>query len=206
MCIHCGAESSGEHFCPGCGRILPIEPGGNYFEFLGVPKRLHLDDSELEKRFYSLSRQFHPDYFMSASDQERSASMERSSALNDAYRTLSNPITRAHYLLGLEGLKEAEKKAPPELLEEVFELNMEIEQIKAARELGDEDDLLQARESLQRATAGLNARLDEIDQKLRRAFDQWDTGHDRSMLEEINQMLSYRKYISNLVREIQEEI
>ena len=65
--------------------------------------KLNLDAAELERRFRTLSRQFHPDYFYKASPAERRASLERSSYLNDAYRTLRNLIARTEYLLGLEG-------------------------------------------------------------------------------------------------------
>ena len=135
-CPHCGARSPAAHFCQGCEKIQPLAPGTDYFSFFGLPRRLGIDESELEKTFYSLSRQFHPDYFMGASPEERQASVERSSMLNDAYRTLRDPVKRAGYLLQLQGYKEAEKKAPPDLLEEVFELNMQVEQLKAAKKHG----------------------------------------------------------------------
>ena len=91
------------HFCPQCTQILTLGRQGDYFAFLGVPRKLNLDAADLERRFRSLSRQFHPDFFYNASPAERRASLERSSYLNDAYRTLRNPIARAEYLLGLEG-------------------------------------------------------------------------------------------------------
>ena len=131
VCSHCGAGAR-DHFCAACGHIQPVGRDTDYFAFLGLPRKLNLNEVELEKSFYELSRQFHPDFFMNASPAERQASMERSSLLNDAYRTLRDPISRTLYLLSLEGYKEAEKKAPPDLLEEVFELNMQVEEMKAA--------------------------------------------------------------------------
>src|SRR5919112_3059714 len=104
-CRTCGAGAPvDEHFCPNCSRILALGKHGDYFSFLGLPRRLNLDPQELERNFRELSRQFHPDYFYNASPSERLASLERSSYLNDAYRALRNPASRLEYLLKVEGL------------------------------------------------------------------------------------------------------
>ncbi|HXU07863.1 MAG TPA: Fe-S protein assembly co-chaperone HscB [Blastocatellia bacterium] len=211
-CTHCGASYSSEHFCPECKRIQPVEPGGDFFAFIGLPCKLGLDEAELEKSFYALSRQFHPDYFMSASEAERQASMERSSMLNDAYRTLRDRVARAEYLLSLEGYKEAEKKAPADLLEEVFELNLQIEELKAAKKMADEDEITEAVASLEDALTGLRARLAEIDERLFTHFEQWDSvlenssasGEKKIVLDGMSELLSHRSYIRNLVRDITE--
>ena len=212
-CPYCGAQTAGAHFCPGCEKVLPIAAGTDYFSFFNLPRRLRLDEAELEKTFYALSRKLHPDYFMGASPEERQASVERSSMLNDAYRTLRNAVARAGYLLRLEGYKEAEKKAPPELLEEVFELNLHIEELKAAKKMGDEQELAQARQALTEALDGLNEKLGEIDRRLFALFDEWDVAFERGAAEDkraalgrMSELLSHRSYIRNLVRDIKEEI
>src|SRR6266852_3062646 len=102
----------------------------DFFSFLGLPRKLNLDMADFEQRYRALSRQFHPDYFYNATPAERRASLENSSYLNDAYRTLRQPIARVEYLLQLEGLaargpEEASKQVPAALLEEVFALNEE---------------------------------------------------------------------------------
>ncbi len=86
------------HFCPQCTKILTLGRHGDYVAFLGVPRKLNLDLADLEQRFRALSRQFHPDYFYNAPPAERRASLERSSYLNDAYRTLKHPVSRVEYL------------------------------------------------------------------------------------------------------------
>src|SRR4029079_10201324 len=129
LCRTCGGGAPVDvHFCPQCTKILTLGRQGDYFSFLGVPRKLNLDVADLEQRFRALSRQFHPDYFYNATLAERRASLERSSYLNDAYRTLRQPISRIEYLLQLEGMaargpEEAAKQIPPALLEEVFALN-----------------------------------------------------------------------------------
>jgi molecular chaperone HscB len=215
ICAYCGAAVSSEHFCSECGKIQPIPAEGvDYFSFFDLARRLRLDEAELEKSFYALSRQFHPDYFMGAVAEEQRASVERSSMLNDAYRTLRNPVARAKYLLTLEGYKEAEKKAPPDLLEEVFELNMQIEELRAAKKTGDEDEAAEARSSIEEALTDLHKKLQGIDEQLFRLFDDWDSSLDREappderkpLLNRMSDLLSHRSYIRNLVRDIKEEL
>ena len=124
-CWSCRARTHGEHFCPACGKIQPLPRGTDYFAFFGLPRKLRVDAAELEKRFHQLSWRLHPDNFVRAAEYERELSLDRSSQLNDAYRALRDPISRVEYLLAREGArKEGEHKqqAPPELLEEVFEL------------------------------------------------------------------------------------
>src|ERR671911_3111089 len=125
-CRTCGAGAPvDEHFCPQCSRILALGRHGDYFMFFGLPRRLTLDLQDLERRFRDLSRKFHPDFFYNAPPAERLASLERSSYLNDAYRTLRNPAARIEHLLAIEGLPpvkhegEGNAKVPPALLEEV---------------------------------------------------------------------------------------
>jgi hypothetical protein len=67
VCRDCGGGAPVDaHFCPQCTKILSIGRHGDYFGFLGLPRRLNLDPAELEQRFRTLSRQFHPDYFYNA--------------------------------------------------------------------------------------------------------------------------------------------
>src|SRR6195952_107739 len=129
----------------------------DFFTFFTLPRKLALDVPALEKQFYALSRKLHPDRFAARPAAEQEAALAQSSLLNDAYRTLKDPILRTQYLLSLEGveLEEQSKAAteaarasgtekkqvvPPELLEEVFELNMQLQEMKAARQMGDEAD------------------------------------------------------------------
>ena len=132
--------------------------------------------------------------------------------LNDAYRTLRDRVARAQYLLSLEGYKEAEKKAPPGLLEEVFELNMQIEELKAAKKMVDQDEIAEPIASLEDALTGLGAKLIEIDERLFAQFEQWDSvlennsasGEKKIVLDRMSELLSHRSYIRNLVRDITE--
>src|SRR5215471_15341784 len=169
-CRHCGAGAPLDaHFCPQCTKILPLQRQADYFGFLGLPRKLNIDAADLEQRFRTLSRQFHPDYFYNASPAERRASVEQSSYLNDAYRTLRQPIPRIEYLLKLEGMapsgpSEAAKQVPPALLEEVFALNEELDEIRDLRNGGTSPE--EWRPRLERARQPIEAKRVEHEQQL----------------------------------------
>jgi len=151
----------------------------DYFEFLDLPRNLAIDAGDLEKRFYALSRQLHPDLHSRKSPAERQQAEESTAVLNDAYRTLRDPIVRAEYLLKIEGFdigEQTTKDVPPELLEEVFELNMALE----------EADVPQL-ESARRKFEGMRG---EIDTELQQTFGRWDTTNNREALSAIRDNMS----------------
>jgi molecular chaperone HscB len=88
----------------------------NYYQLFGIPRSLNISLDQLQKRFYELSRQLHPDRFMQKPEAERQQALDKSSELNDAYRTLKDPIKRAQYLLREEGFdigEQRSKDVPP---------------------------------------------------------------------------------------------
>jgi len=173
----------------------------DYYELLGLPRSLHLSLDDLQRRYYDLSRQLHPDRFMRKPEAERQRALEMSSALNDAYRTLKEPIKRAHYLLNLEGFDMGEQRSkdvPPELLEEVFELNMALEEMRA----GDDS----ARSQLTDAEGNFARLLADVDRELDSLFGQYDQSPSRDTLAHIRGALNRHKYIQNLVDEVHREL
>jgi molecular chaperone HscB len=214
-CRNCGAGAPlDRHFCPQCSRILALGRHGDYFSFLGLPRRLGLDAAMLERKFRELSRQFHPDYFYNAPPAERLASLERSSYLNDAYRTLRNPASRVEHLLAIEGLPPAKSdegsvKVPPSLLEEVFALNEELDEIRELRESGGDAGRLRAR--LEAAKRPIEAKRDEHERDLQRLSAEWDSKEAassterRRTLDALRERLLERNYINNLLASIERE-
>jgi len=169
-----------------------------YYELFGLPRSLNLSLEDLQDRFYKLSRELHPDRFMRQPEADRQRALDMSSALNDGYRTLKDPVKRAQYLLSLEGFEIGEQRSkdvPPELLEEVFELNMALEEMRA----GDAS----ARPQLEQAEKNFTAMLGETDRQLQALFEQYDDSHSRDLLGEIRNVLNRRKYIQNLVSEVE---
>jgi molecular chaperone HscB len=172
-----------------------------YYELLGIPRSLNISLDRLQERYYELSRELHPDRFMRKPEAERQRALDLSSALNDAYRTLKDPIRRAEYLLSLEGFdigQQRSKDVPPELLEEVFELNMALEEIRG----GDQS----ARPQLESAEANFAGMLRQTDEQLEALFREYDAGPAREVLVNIRGVLNRRKYIQNLVGEVRKEL
>ena len=196
--------------------------------FFGFPRKLHLDTALLEKEFYALSRRLHPDMSAQADSQERSWSLEQSSLLNDAYRTLKDPIKRTEYLLRLEGVeleeqsKQATEKArasgevkkqvvPPDLLEEVFELNLQLEELKMQKNMGEDDPALL--EEIGKAKVHLEEKFSALLGELQTDWTQWDravdSGTDAERLKIRDHMvdvLNRRNYVRNLVRDVNEAL
>jgi molecular chaperone HscB len=215
------------HFCTACGKVQPPVPV-DYFQFFGLPRKLTLDTAALEKEFYALSRRLHPDMSAQADSRERAWSLEQSSLLNDAYRTLKDPIKRTEYLLKLEGveLEEQSKQAteqaratgemkkqvvPPDLLEEMFELNMQLEELRMQKKMGEGDPALL--EEIGKAKLALEAKHDALLAELKTDWSRWDqaidSGTDADRLKIRDHMvdvLNRRNYVRNLVRDVENSL
>ena len=193
---------------------------------------LNLDPVQLEREFYSLSRHLHPDINAISTPQEQEWSLQQSSSLNDAYRTLKDPIARTEYLLRLQGVRmeeqstaatedarrtgKAKKQAvPPDLLEEVFELNMQLEEARMNKKMGEPDRSLET--ELRDAKKNLQAKYEGMMEELHGAWNDWDALVDRAeqggnVLEEdrvtvrdkMLDILNRRGYVRNLLRDIAE--
>lgn len=206
-CWSCG-DMRAEHFCGECGHVQPANPT-DFFSFFGLPRKLQLDEAQLEREFYTLSRKLHPDVYSRACAREQEWSLEKTSQLNDAYRTLKDPISRTEYLLMLEGttIEDQSKRAteaaraaggekkqfvPPELLEEAFELNMLLEEAK----LGGLDE--DVRSQLEEHRAELATRMNLLHDELHAAWRQWDEG-DAAAKARMVTVLHRRSYLRNLL-------
>jgi molecular chaperone HscB len=214
-CWSCKAPVAGAHFCASCGKIQPLPPGTDYFEFFGRSQKLTIDPALLEEQFHKLSWKLHPDNFVRESEEERNLSLDRSSQLNDAYRTLRDPIARIEYLLLRLGLRKegtTKQQAPPELLEEVFELNESLDELREARSEGGDIEALRAR--LDQAQNNFKEKLGEVDAELAGVAREWDAALDadandatrRALLGRMNEILNRRSYIRNLVASVQKEL
>jgi len=217
-CKSCGGGAPVDvHFCPQCSQILTLSRHGDYFAFMGVPRLLNLEAGDLEQRFRTLSRQFHPDYFYNATPAERRASLERSSYLNDAYRTLRDPMARVEYLLGLEGFSPraadpGSNQVPTTLLEEVFALNEELDEIRELRSGGGPSEVWKAR--FERARAPIEAKRAAHEAELHEMSASWDAlvagepnpTRRREILEALRERVLERSYINNLFEGIEREL
>src|SRR5713101_2225529 len=213
VCWNCHERTLGTHFCSSCGKLLQLPRAVDYFALFEMPRKLWIEMSGLEQKFLQLSWMLHPDNFVNASEQERDLSLKRSSELNDAYRTLRDPVGRVEYLLGIEGTrKEGEHKqqAPPELLEEVFELNESLDELRAAKASG--GDLAALKSRLESAEKHFQEKLGEVDSRLQEAAREWDAALSgdaatrKKIMARLNELLNRRSYIRNLVANVQKEL
>jgi molecular chaperone HscB len=225
-CWSCSTQIE-THFCDSCGKVQPPGPV-DYFRFFGLPRKLNVGTKELERDFYQLSRKLHPDRYGQASEQERQWSLEKTARLNDAYRTLRDPIERTKYLLELEGMKleeqssaatqtaratgeEKKQVVPPELLEEVFELNMQLEEVRMSKKHGAGN--VQLALELKEHKEKFDAMLAESERELRKLWELWDSALDRNdsaqkdaAKQKMVDLLNRRSYVRNLVRDVNEAL
>lgn len=213
VCWNCRERTIGPHFCSSCGKLLQSPPGMDYFGLFEMPRQLRVDMSRLEQKFLQMSWKLHPDNFVNASEQERELSLKRSSELNDAYRALREPVARVAYLLAIEGeRKEGEKKqqAPPELLEEVFELNESLDELREAKASG--EDLAELKARLEATEKSFQEKLGEVDGELQAAAQEWDAALEgdratrKKIMARLNELLNRRSYIRNLVANVAKEL
>ena len=221
------------HFCQACGKVQPPMPV-DYFTFFGLPRKLNVDVAALERDFYELSRKLHPDLNARAASKEQEWVLEQSSLLNDAYRTLKDPIKRTQYLLLLEGveLEEQSKTAtdqaratgetkkqivPPDLLEEVFELNMQLEELRMQKKMGEDDPALI--EEIGKQKLELEGKQESLFRELQGYWNVWDgmiqreqngqpvsEEERRQERDKMVDVLNRRNYIRNLVRDVSEAL
>ena len=188
----------------------------DYFSFLGLSRKLNIDIADLDERYRAMSRRSHPDYFYNAPPAERRASLERSSYLNDAYRTLRNRASRIEYLLKLEGVTSSSDGAtrgiPPALLEEVFALNEELDDIRGERSRGAPEIAWKGR--LQCARAPIARKRAEHEADLEALSAKWDALVDtaageaerRRVLDGLQERFLERNYINNLLSGLEREL
>ena len=195
----------------------------NYFTLFSLPPHLHIDLKALETAFYAQSRQLHPDRFASKPQAEQDAALAASSQLNDAYRTLRDPIARTEYLLSLEGVQmeeqsraatdaakasgtEKKQVAPPDLLEEAFELNMALEEMRMDPDPNTRKDLEAAREKFTTMLAESQQQLEALWTNWDSAVDADDAAAKNSAKDAMVALLNRRSYIRNLVRDVNEAL
>jgi molecular chaperone HscB len=197
-----------------------LETVADYFGVFGLPPKLNLDVPALEKQFYRISRKLHPDMYARASQQEQDWSLAQASLLNDAYRTLKNPLERTKYLLRLQGVEFEDprgadnknpSKVPADLLEEVFELNMQLEELRQNQKMGEDDP--QLRGDLEAAKSRFTEQLSALDEQVRSQWSAWDAAWEQNneaaktaAKEAMTALLQRRSYLQNLLRDVDETL
>ena len=178
----------------------------NYFEVFGLERRLVIDEELLQRRFYELSRRHHPDFHQAAAPADQARALAASALVNAAYRTLRDPIARVDYLVRLEEGREtregatAKPKAPPALLQEMFEIQEALQDAKAGG-LGAAD-----RKALAAERERLLVRYRDEEARLTGPLsDAWDAGgpaeHSR-LLAELKDGLATLAYLRTVIDDL----
>jgi molecular chaperone HscB len=216
MCWHCQSEVTGEYLCGQCVKVQPLSKDLDYFSCFKLPRLLAIDVQQLERTYYELSRTFHPDFYSTKDESEKTISLGNSAFLNTAYRTLKDPVQRVEYLIRLEAgaVKDIRSNPPADLFEEILELQEDMETFRSLQSdhnLSERDAL---REKLQRERARLEARQVGMEKTLQDTFKEWDQlqtanpnearQEKNTVLRSMQEILSNRTYVCNMVNELLE--
>jgi len=200
-CWSCGAaRAPTEALCASCGKVQPPPPPQGVldkFAVLGLPRGYEIDERALDETFRALSRKLHPDRFARATPRERRFSLEQTTILNDAYRTLRDPVRRAEHLLALRGLKVAGEERgagaamPQEFLEQALE---------------DREKLLEAKmeggpEAVGRLAEGVRAKRQEAMDEIARALREPNASDEQ--LRHTAELLARLRYYARYLDEVE---
>lgn len=204
VCWRCTASRAAALVCGGCGAPQPVAPNADFFTVLGLPRRLTVDVAELEARWYEASRAVHPDRHQTGGARERDLSLEASSALNRAYRTLRDPVARGRYWLELYGrpLGERNAQVPPSLAAEVFETQEKLDDLRHAPRDG----------ALRREVAAIRGdladRIGSLVAELRDRYAAWDAADPSGadVADELRRRLAEIAYLRTLAEDVDEAL
>ncbi len=220
MCWHCQSEVTGEYLCGQCVKVQPLSKELDYFACFQLPRHLNVDEQQLERTFYELSRTFHPDFYSTKDDTEQTISLGNSAFLNSAYRTLKDPIQRVEYLIRLEAgaVKDIRSNPPGDLFEEILELQEDVETYRDMIQQGPSSESEKLREKLDRARIHLEERQSTMESNLRKKFNDWDRLQSKGeasdqhreekakVLREMQEILSNRTYVRSIITDLVETI
>ena len=172
----------------------------DHFQVLGVPRRLVVDQDALSRRYYELSRRYHPDRHQSAPVADRIAAISRTANVNKAYQVLKDPVERGKWWLEFNGeeLGRENNRVPGDLMMLVLEIQELLEHV---RERGT-DELI---DHVQQHKADVEKEREKRLSTLGENFAAWDRnelGPDEDLLGELKRLLSELSYIRTLLRDI----
>jgi len=188
--------------------LVPL--AGDHFEVFALPRRLQLDEAELKTVFYALSRRFHPDYFGTASDDVKRLALEKTAQVNAAFRALRDPQPRAEYLISVVApeIQPGTNNVPPDMLEEMFDIQEAGEELRAARLAGDADALAEAEERVKPLRALATETRNGLVDGLTGLFAQYDAAADvaepeaKDVLKAIRATLDQMNYLRTVLRNL----
>jgi molecular chaperone HscB len=178
----------------------------DFFTVFGLERRLTIDVAALQRRFYELSRRWHPDFHQAAPAVEQARALQESARVNAAYRALRDPLARVEYLIRLEEGRDTKEgaavkpKAPPALLAEMFEIQEALEEARTGALDG------ATRASLAEQRDALRARMVETEVRIVGPLSQtWDAagaGQRPAALGALKEALATRAYLRTVIDDL----
>ena len=161
---------------------------------------MNLNLEDLENRLFELSKKFHPDRFAGRTAQEIQYSHDHSSAINNAYRVLKNPVSRAKYLVERElgSIEEKSASVPADMADLFFEAHDHLDLIRDSNGHPPEDSI----QAVNEAEAGFREKVRILEQELQYRLNRYDEAPEKKVIEEMKEILSHRSYIQSFLRQI----
>ena len=191
LCLHCKKSLESVLFCFSCHSLQKLPTKPNFFEALGLPPNYVQNSQQVETKYQRLLGEIHPDFYAHLQTWEKRQSLESTSILNNAFKTLQNPLSRAEYLLSLlaQSSELNSRALPPQFLEEVFELQEKLDELLAQESQSQE--LLQLERDFQ-------ARLEQSYQQIENLFSEMPKAPTVAQLQTIQTQLNASRYIQRL--------
>lgn len=200
-CSQCNATIEGTLVCDYCRALNPAATMLDYFSLLDVPTTFDIDEAELRRKYLALSRHAHPDFHTTDGPEVQQLHLQVSAALNDAYKTLSDPASRAAYLLErLGGHSAADDKSVPEGF--LGTMMMMQEELEEAREASDKAEYDRLESVLMTQRNGLVRRIGEL-------FDDYQQAVSckavtTGLLDELRKQINAVSYVRKLLDQLRE--
>jgi molecular chaperone HscB len=169
-----------------------FDPDVDFFTVFGLPPTFEIDRDRVEQVYFGLAQAVHPDRFVGAAAGVRRLAMERSTTVNEAYRTLRDPVRRAEYLVRLGGidLDSSDPTTGAPAMDQTFLIEM-IERREAVAE---------ARAN---GAAALDAYRDEVEDEIDDVMDDVEASLRRGDVAAAARALVVRRYLQRLVDELE---
>jgi molecular chaperone HscB len=185
-------------FCPTCSVIQPPDPAQNFFGVFSMQPGFKVEHDRIESLYQQLQQQFHPDRFVNKSPKERRYSLEHVTRLNEASRTLRDPLSLAIYLLQLCGHSsvagDGGKSSDPAFLMEVMELREGLEELDLGR--GD------AEEALDAMRGGVEGKCKNEIGELGTLFADFFSSKNQALLDSVTIVVDRLRYYNRFLEEL----
>jgi molecular chaperone HscB len=204
-CWRCADTHPVSLFCQHCQAIQQLPPEVDYFTVFGLPRNPVIDEAALTPKYYDLSRRLHPDLYQTGTAEEKAASLQNTTILNRAYRTLRDVVQRGQYWLELQGeqLGRDNNRVPPALAALVFEVQEKLTEARDNRAEGKSEGAVA---ELATIRAEVQAQFERSRATLANNLTQWSDGNGTPvLLQQLKTCLSEIAYLRTLLRDVDKE-